>query len=162
MTYPDPQPSSPPAVVLSTAELDRAIARSRADGPWSMEHLGLCWWWLSGAAAFTAVLVGWLVDMPAAVSIVIGTTIVGVFFTLSTWVVAKIGAAMPTMALAAALGIYLVKIVALGVVIILIPADGYVSPRWMSIAVIIGLFVWLAAHLRFVYKAKVFYVDPNE
>lgn len=161
MTQPPAGSADRPAIVLPVAGVERAMARSRSNGPWSIEHLRICWWWLGGATVLSAIITGLAVGMAEAVSVILGMVIVGLFFTLSTWFVAKIGAAMPEMALAAALGIYLTKIVALGIVIILFPTDGYISPRWMAIAIVIGLFAWLAAHLRYAATAKVFYTDPG-
>jgi ATP synthase protein I len=36
-----------------------------------------------------------------------------------------------------------------------------VNTRWMAGAVAVGLVAWLAAHLRYVWTLKLFYVDPG-
>lgn len=138
----------------------RAAQRSRA-GVWSTEHLRLCWVFLLAAAAVLVTVVALTVGAAGAWGAAVGMAIVGLFFTVSTLVVAWVGARNPKMVMAAALGIYFVKFIALGAVIIAFPRDGAVSPRWMAIAVVIGMVSWLAAHLRYVWTAKVYYVDPS-
>lgn len=146
---------------LPLAQVQRAAARSRAAGPWSLEHLRLCWAALLVVGVLLAIVAGLVAGGRALAGVAVGTGIVGAFFTLSAVAIALVGARHPRAVLATALVAYLVKIVALGVVIVLIPADGPVSPRWMAIAVVAGLVGWLGAHLRFVWTAKVFYVDPH-
>lgn len=138
----------------------RAAQRSQA-GVWSTEHLRLCWAALVAVAVVLVGIVALTVGSAGAWGAAIGMTIVGLFFTASTLFVAWIGARNPKMVMAAALGIYFVKFIALGAVIIAFPRDGAVSPRWMAIAVVIGMVAWLAAHLRYVWTAKVYYVDPS-
>lgn len=158
---PAPHPGPQPAPKLNYDAAERAAARSRADGPWSMEHLRLCWQVLVAATVLAtipiAIFAGWQAGLGAAV----GFTIVGLFFTLSTVAVAKIGELLPEFVMVAALAAYAIKIAALGIVIIAMPADGPVSQRWMAICVVIGLVTWMAAHLRYVWTAKVYYTDPE-
>jgi ATP synthase protein I len=60
-----------------------------------------------------------------------------------------------------ALATYLVKIVILGVVIVTIPLNGPIAPRWMAIGVVLGLVAWMSAHLRYIWTTKLYYVDPS-
>lgn len=147
--------------VLPLDEVARAAARSRSAGPWSVAHLKGCWLTLVAAGLVTAVVAALVSGGRAAVGVGVGSAIVGVFFTVSTVIIAAVGARHPGAVLVTALGVYLVKIVALGAVIVLLPADGPISPRWMAIAVAVGLVAWMAAHLRYVATAKIFYVDPH-
>jgi ATP synthase protein I len=146
---------------LPLAQVQRAAARSRAAGPWSLEHLRLCWIALLAVGIVLAVVAALVVGGRALAGVGVGIGIVGAFFTLSAVAIARVGERHPRAVLATALVAYLVKIVALGVVIVLIPGNGPVSPRWMAIAVVAGLVGWLGAHLRFVWTAKIFYVDPH-
>lgn len=156
-----PHGPSRPAPDLPLAQVQRAAARSRAAGPWSLEHLRLCWIVLVAVGAVLALVVGLVVGGRALAGVAVGIAIVGAFFTLSAVAIATIGARHPGAVLVTALAAYLVKIVALGAVIVLMPANGPVSPRWMAIAVVIGLVSWIGAHLRYVWTAKIFYVDPH-
>ena len=91
----------------------------------------------------------------------LGTAIVGAFFTVSAVVIARVGATTPKAVLPAALATYVIKIVALGIVLTLLPRDGRVDTHWLAGAVALGLVGWLGAHLRYVWTAKLFYVDPG-
>ena len=98
----------------------------------------------------------------AVVGVAVGTLIVGLFFTVSAVVIAEVGRRNPKRVMWAALGAYVFKIVALGVVLVMIPRNGpVIDTRWMAGAVGLGLFGWLAAHMRYVWTTKIFYVDPG-
>lgn len=154
------QPSTPhPALHYDAAR--RAEERSHAGGPWTVDHLRLCWLVLLAVGVVMTTIAAATSGYRALLGSATGFVIVGLFFTFSTLVVAKIGEKAPHMVLAAALGAYFVKIVALGFVIILLPPDGPIAPRWMAISVVIGLVAWMATHLRYIWAAKIFYVDPQ-
>lgn len=146
---------------LPLRDVERAERRSRSAGPWSLDHLRRCWWVLAGVAVVMVVTVALAVGTAGAAGAALGMAITGVFFTVSTVVIAYVGARRPTMVLATALGMYLVKIVALGVVIFVFPRHGPIDAQWMAIAVVVGLFAWMAAHLHYVLTSKLFYVDPQ-
>ena len=159
MTRRAASPPSEPALPL--AEVQRAEARSRATGPWSTEHLRLCWITLLAAGVVLAVVALVVAGATALPGVGVGIAIVGAFFTVSTVVIARVGARHPQAVLVTALAAYLIKIIALGVVIVLLPRHGPIAPRWMAIAVVVGLVAWMGAHLRYVWTAKMFYVDPQ-
>lgn len=146
---------------LHYAQAELAEQRSRANGPWSMDHLRLCWLVLLPVGVVLTAIAALSAGSRAGVGSAAGIGIVGGFFTLSTVVVAKIGEKAPEMVLAAALGAYVLKIALLGLVIMLLPPDGPIAPRWMAIAVVVGLVSWMAAHLRYTWTATVFYTDPR-
>lgn len=146
---------------LPLAEVQRAAERSRSTGPWSVAHLKSCWAVLVAVGGVTAVVAALVSGGRAAAGVGVGFGIVGAFFTVSTVMIAYVGARHPKAVLVTALATYLAKIVALGVVVVLMPADGPVAPRWMAVSVAIGLVAWMTAHLTYVAKAKIFYVDPH-
>lgn len=146
---------------LRLDQVRRAEARSRADGPWSLEHLTVCWVALVVATVVMAVVAAAVSGAPAAVSVTLGGFIVGAFFTISAVAIAKVGRYFPKAVLATALVVYVIKIVLLGAVVVGIPRDGFIQTRWMAGAVGIGLLVWMGAHLRYVWTAKIFYTDPD-
>jgi ATP synthase protein I len=154
------QPSAPhPA--LNYDAVRRADERSRAGGPWSVEHLRLCWVTLLAAGAVLVVVVSLTMTGRDVAGAAIGVGIVGLFFSISTLVIAAVGRRRPGAVLVTALGTYLLKIVILGIVIVTIPSNGPVAPRWMAIGVVIGLVAWMGAHLRYIWTAKLYYVDPS-
>ncbi|MGI8418246.1 MAG: hypothetical protein ACR2P2_19020 [Nakamurella sp.] len=148
-----------PPLDLTIAE--KAARRSRTGGVWSLGHLGVCWATLLIAGAVLTVVGALVSGAGAAWGVVIGTFIVGLFFSISAVVIAKAGEWNPKAVLPAALGTYVVKIVALGVVLTVMPRAGFVDTRWMAGAVGLGLFCWLGAHLQYVWTSKILYVDPG-
>ena len=140
------------------AQVERAIARGRA---WSLEHLRVCWAVLGLGTAVLAAT-GFGIGGPGAgVGALVGGAIVGLFFTVSAVAIAKAGRVNPRLTLPTALGTYFVKIVGLGVVLSVVPRNGFLDVRWLGGAIVLGLVCWLGAHLRYVWTVKIFYVDPS-
>ncbi len=158
---PDDVGASPPGPPLRLEMTARAAARSRSGGVWSLGHLPVCWAACVVAGAVLTIVGGLAVGAGAAVGAAIGAAIVGLFFTVSAVIIARVGARDPKRVLMAALVTYVVKVVALGVVLTVMPRDGFVDTRWMALGVAVCLFCWLGAHLRYVWTTKVFYVDPQ-
>ncbi len=151
-----------PVDLTAQARAAQKIAdRSRSEGIWSLGHLRLCWIVLVAGAVALAVAAG-LIDGPGAVTgVVIGTVIVGAFFTFSAVVIAWVGKTNPKTVMVAALFAYVIKVLVLAIVLMTMPIDGFVNVRWMAGAIGIGLFLWLGAHMRYVWTLKLFYVDPG-
>ncbi len=143
------------------AAAERAANRSHTGGVWSLGHLRVCWIALGAAGLVMAVVAVLVSGGHAAAGVVLGVLIVGSFFSFSAVIIAKVGQRNPKLVMAAALSAYVVKIVALGIVLIFIPRDGVFDTRWMAAAVGLGLFVWLGAHMRYVWTTKIYYVDPG-
>jgi ATP synthase protein I len=148
-------------IAANAAAAERAAMRSRSGGVWSLGHLVICWAAL-GVAGMATVVAGSLVSgARAAAGAALGTLIVGAFFSFSAVVIAKVGRRNPKLVMVAALSAYVIKIVALGVVLVVIPRDGVFDTQWMAAAVGLGLFAWLGAHMRYVWTTKIYYVDPG-
>ncbi|TKV61081.1 hypothetical protein FDO65_05390 [Nakamurella flava] len=156
-------PSDPRRVDLTPSiDATRQIAeRSRTRGMWSLAHLRLCWTALLAAGAVLGVIGGLTAGSRALAGVALGTAIVGLFFTVSAVVLARVGSRNPQAVMMGALTTYVAKVIALGVVLVLMPVDGPVDTRWLAGAVALGVFTWLAAHLRYVWTLKIFYVDPQ-
>lgn len=158
------EPPSDSRRVDLTPSIDatRQIAdRSRARGMWSLAHLRLCWTALVAAGVVLGIVGGLTAGGRAVAGVAMGTAVVGVFFTISAVVLARVGSRNPQAVMMAALTTYVLKVVALGIVLVLMPVDGPVDTRWLAGSVALGVFAWLAAHLRYVWTLKIFYVDPN-
>ncbi len=82
----------------------RAATRSRSN-VWSLHHLPRCWITLVAAGAALAVVAGLVVGGRALLGVAVGNAIVGLFFTLSTVIVAWVGARAPKAVLVTALGV---------------------------------------------------------
>ncbi len=156
-------PASRPAVDLSAraAEADAIADRSRTAGIWSLRHLRLCWTVLLAGGLVLGVVAAFVAGAGAVVGVVIGTVIVGMFFiVLGAW--SSPGSARtPGAVMVAALFAYIIKVVLLALVLLTMPVDGFVDTKWMAGAIGLGLFGWLAAHMRYVWTLKLFYVDPG-
>jgi ATP synthase protein I len=155
---PDSSDALPP---LRYALAARAESEAQSSGAWSLRHLRMCWAALAVTAALIATVGFLTAGGRAGVGALVGSGIVGIFFSVSAVVIARVGARHPARVMWAALGAYVVKMIALGIVLVLIPRDGAIDTRWMAGAVGLGLAVWLAAHMRFVWTNKIFYVGPN-
>ena len=140
---------------------ERAASRSRSGGVWSLGHLRICWAALAAAGGVLVVVGASVSGGRAAAGAALGTVIVGLFFSFSAVVIAKAGQRNPKLVMFAALSTYVVKIIALGVVLTFMPRDGAIDTHWMAAAVGLGLFVWLGAHMRYVWTTKIYYVDPG-
>lgn len=156
-----PAAALPPLPPLNLAAAEKAARRSASGGVWSLGHLRICWAAILGVAVLEGLVAGLTAGGGGILGVVIGSAIVGLFFTVSTVIIARVGAKNPKNVMKAALGAYLLKVIALGVVLVLIPRDGAVDTRWMAGSVAIGVFVWLGAHMRYVWTTKIFYVDPS-
>lgn len=150
-----------PDLLANVRAAEKAATRSRTGGVWSLGHLRICWIAL-GTAGVLLMFVGALVSGGhAAAGVALGTLIVGAFFSFSAVVIAKVGQRNPKLVMVAALSAYVVKIVALGIVLTFMPRDGVIDTQWMAAGIGLGLFVWLGAHMRYVWTTKIFYVDPH-
>ena len=164
---PTHSPSRPPTHpgVVDLTEQARATAliadRSRSAGIWSLGHLKLCWAALVAGGLVLGVIAVISTGLGAVLGVVLGTAIVGIFFTVSAVVIARVGSTNPKTVMLAALFTYMIKVVALGIVLVAMPTDGLVNTRWMAGAIGLGLFCWLGAHMRYVWTLKIFYVDPG-
>jgi ATP synthase protein I len=139
----------------------RAEAEADTSGAWSLRHLRICGIALSIAGAALCIIglatAGW----SAALGVVVGSVIVGAFFTFSAVVIARVGFNHPKKVMWVALAAYSIKVIALMIVLVLMPRDGAVDVRWMAGSIGLGVAVWLGAHMRYVLTNKIFYVDPN-
>lgn len=160
MTKRRAEPLAPGQVDLTIVA--KAAARSHTGGVWSLGHLKICWAVLAAEGLVLGVVGLFVGGSKALVGVAVGTVIVGLFFTVSAVIIAEVGRRNPKRVMWAALGAYVFKIVALGVVLVMIPRNGpVIDTRWMAGAVGLGLFGWLAAHMRYVWTTKIFYVDPG-
>ena len=155
-------PRQGPVDLSAQARAAQKIAdRSRAEGIWSLAHLRLCWMVLVVGGTALAVAGGLIDGVGAVLGVVLGTVIVGAFFTFSAVVIAWVGRTNPKTVMVAALFAYVIKILVLAIVLMTMPIDGAVNVRWMAGAIGLGLFLWLGAHMRYVWTLKLYYVDPG-
>ncbi len=154
-------PRAPVDLSAEAREAQKIADRSRSEGIWSLGHLRLCWIALVAGALVLGTVAGITQGLGAVLGVLIGTAIVGAFFTFSAMVIAWVGKTNPKTVMIAALFAYVIKVLVLAIVLMTMPIDGLVDVRWMAGAIGLGLFLWLGAHMRYVWTLKLYYVDPG-
>jgi ATP synthase protein I len=93
---------------------------------------------------------------------IIGTAIVIVFFTVGQLVVGAVLRSNPQMAMTVALMVYLLKIGALLIFIVLFQGTSAFDTKAMALTVLVCTLTWTAAELWVFTRTKVLYVDPSQ
>ena len=93
---------------------------------------------------------------------IIGTAIVIVFFTVGQLVVGAVLRSNPQMAMTVALMVYLLKIDALLIFIVLFQGTTAFDTKAMALTVLVCTLTWTAAELWVFTRTKVLYVDPSQ
>jgi ATP synthase protein I len=158
---PGPEPGRPVDLSAETRAAQRIADRSRSAGIWSLAHLRICWSALVVGGVVLGVVGGFVDGLGAVLGVALGTVIVGAFFTFSAVVIAWVGKTNPNTVMVAALFAYVIKVFVLAIVLMTMPIDGLINVRWMAGAIGLGLFLWLGAHMRYVWTLKLYYVDPG-
>ena len=156
-----PQPGQPVDLSAHIKKAQLIADRSHSEGIWSLGHLRICWIALVAGAVVLGVVGGIVTGLGAVWGVVLGTVIVGAFFTFSAVVIAWVGKTNPKTVMIAALFAYVIKVLVLAIVLMTMPIDGPVDVKWMAGAIGLGLFLWLGAHMRYVWTLKLYYVDPG-
>lgn len=156
-----PQPGQPVDLSAQAKAAQKIADRSRAEGIWSLGHLKLCLLVLISGGVVLGAVAAFVAGLGAVLGVVLGTAIVGAFFSFSAVVIAWVGKTNPGTVMVAALFAYVIKVLILAIVLMTMPIDGLVNVRWMAGAIGLGLFLWLGAHMRYVWTLKLYYVDPG-
>jgi ATP synthase protein I len=121
------------------------------------------------AGALTAVAAAIMVGVSAAlvgtkglIGALVGVAIVTVFFGISVLVVGWAARVSPQAMMVAALVTYLVKIVALAVVVSALNGTTAFSTRTLGFTAIGCILVWSAAQVITAIKVKMLYVEPDQ
>ena len=121
------------------------------------------------AGALTAVAAAVMVAVSAALvgvkglyGALIGVALVTVFFGLSVLVVGRAARISPQAMMVAAMVTYVVKIVALAVVVSMLHGMTAFSDRSLGLTAIVCILVWCAAQAVVAIKIKMLYVEPEQ
>jgi ATP synthase protein I len=121
------------------------------------------------AGALTAVAAAIMVAVSAALvgvkglyGALIGVALVTVFFGLSVLVVGRAARISPQAMMVAAMVTYVVKIVALAVVVSMLHGMQAFSDRSLGLTAIVCILVWCAAQAVVAIKIKMLYVEPEQ
>lgn len=139
----------------------RAEAAVRGSGPWSLRHLRVPWIVVGTTAVPVAALAWVLSGTAAAVAVIVAVLVVGFFFSVSAWTVARAGEIDPRYTMPAALLTYGAKLVLLGLLFAVYPVQGEVDRRWLGATVAVGALFWISAHAVTVWRTPLLYVDPS-
>ena len=120
------------------------------------------------AGALTAVAAAVMVALSAAVvgvkgllGALVGVGIVTVFFGISVLVVGRAARVSPQAMMVAAMITYLVKIVALAVIVSTMNGTTAFSTRTLGLTAIVCILVWSATQVIVTLKLKMLYVEPD-
>jgi ATP synthase protein I len=116
----------------------------------------------AAAAAIMVAVSAALVGTKGLIGALVGVAIVTVFFGISVVVVARAARVSPQAMMVAALVTYLVKIVALAVVVSALNGTTAFSTRTLGFTAIGCILVWSAAQVITAIKIKMLYVEPDQ
>jgi hypothetical protein len=128
--------------------------------PWDLSFLRAGALAAAAVTAVAAPVAGLVGGWPDAVAVVVGAAIVTAFFSVSALVIAWAGRIDDTFTLPAALGMFFVKALVLFAVLNALPEDGWLDRLTMAWTVIIGVLLWSAVQLRWVWTRPLYYVTP--
>ncbi|MBN6056005.1 hypothetical protein JYK22_29005 [Nonomuraea sp. RK-328] len=96
-----------------------------------------------------------------ALGAIVGTLLVGVFFSISVVAVSYAAKVSPQVMAMAAMGSYLVKVVAVMLMLVSFGDAGAWHPKSFAWSVVLCTIVWTAFEVRAFIKTKMLYVDPE-
>lgn len=143
------RPASPPSPPTAGA------------GVWDLSFLRVGTLATAAAALLALPVAGLLVGWPGFTGVLVGATVVTVFFSLSGWTVAWAGRTFgDTATLPAALLLFGVKALLLLAVLQSLPAQGWTDRVVVAWAVVVGALLWSVVQLRWVWTRQLYYVTP--
>jgi ATP synthase protein I len=114
------------------------------------------------AAAIMVAVSAALVGVKGLIGALIGVAIVTVFFGISVLAVGRAARVSPQAMMVAAMVTYLVKIVALAVIVSSLNGTAAFSTRTVGFVAIGCILVWSATQAITTFKVKVLYVEPEQ
>lgn len=115
-------------------------------------------------AAVGAVMIGICAGLGGAKGVygaLIGVGVVTVFFGISVIVVGKAAKISPQMMMTAAVGSYIVKIIAFGIVLVALGNSTAFNGKMLGVTALACILVWCGAQVFNMVRLKVLYVDPD-
>ena len=114
------------------------------------------------AAAIMVAVSAALVGVKGLIGALVGVAIVTVFFGISVLVVGRAARVSPQAMMVAAMVTYLVKIIALAVIVSNMSGTTAFSTRTLGFVAIGCILVWSAAQVITAIKVKMLYVEPEQ
>ncbi|HSZ42627.1 MAG TPA: hypothetical protein VK817_21920 [Trebonia sp.] len=120
------------------------------------------------SAAITAVVGAVMIGICAALGgakgvygALVGVGVVTVFFGISVIAVGKAAKISPQVMMATAMGTYVAKIIAFGIVLVLLDKSTAFNGKMLGVTALVCILVWCGAQVVNTVKLKVLYVDPD-
>jgi ATP synthase protein I len=113
------------------------------------------------AAAVMVAVCAAVVGVKGLIGALVGVAIVTVFFGISVLVVGRAARVSPQAMMVAAMITYLVKIVALAVIVSTMNGTTAFSTRTLGLTAIVCILVWSATQVIVTLKLKMLYVEPD-
>jgi ATP synthase protein I len=113
------------------------------------------------AAAVMVAVCAAVVGVKGLIGALVGVAIVTVFFGISVLVVGRAARVSPQAMMVAAMITYLVKIVALAVIVSTMNGTTAFSTRTLGLTAIVCILVWSATQVIVTLKVKMLYVEPD-
>lgn len=128
--------------------------------PWDLSFLRVGVLVSAAGTAVAAPVAGIVGGWGSAVAVLVGAATVVAFFVVSAVVIAWAGGIDDALALPAALGTFLVKLLVLFALLGSLPEDGWLDRLVLAWTVIAGALLWSGVQMRWVWTRQVFYVPP--
>lgn len=155
--------STPPAPDPARAPSPATAPSAPSPPPWSLAHLPPALLVMAILALVVAPIVGLARDgWGSAAASAAGFALVSLAFSLSSVVVAAAGSISDAMLLPAALSVYLLKVVVLGVVLVSLQDSESIDTIALAWSVAVGTVVWVVAQCVRYAITPMYYVDYIE
>jgi ATP synthase protein I len=115
-------------------------------------------------AAVGAVMIGICAALGGAKGVygaLVGVGVVTVFFGISVIAVGKAAKISPQVMMATAMGTYVAKIIAFGIVLVLLDKSTAFNGKMLGVTALVCILVWCGAQVVNTVKLKMLYVDPD-
>lgn len=114
------------------------------------------------AAVILAVVSAIVAGPKGLIGSVLASVIVGAFFTVGMFVIARAGRISPQVMMQVAILSYMVKIALLFGFVVAFAHAKWFNPKAFAASLVVSTLVWIGAQIRAFSKEKILYVDPHQ
>lgn len=114
------------------------------------------------AAVILAVISAIVAGPKGLIGSLLACAIVGAFFTVGMFVIARAGRISPQVMMQVAIVSYMVKIALLFGFVVAFAHATWFNPKAFAASLVASTLVWIGAQIRAFSKEKILYVDPNQ
>jgi ATP synthase protein I len=114
------------------------------------------------AAVILAVVSAIVAGQKGLIGSILASVIVGAFFTVGMFVIARAGRISPQVMMQVAILSYMVKIALLFGFVVAFANATWFNPKAFAASLVASTLVWMGAQIRAFSKEKILYVDPHQ